>query len=261
MLTVADPARRYNYWLGGKDNFAVDRASGDLIAARFPTIPIAVRENRRFMCRAVTALAEDGIDEFLDIGTGLPTEPNLHEVAHTVNPAAKVVYVDNSPLVLTHARALLTAAPGYGEIAYINGDLRHPDSILHHPDLRKTLDLTRPVGLTLIAVMHFITDDTQANAIVDELLHALPAGSYLALTHLTGDLLPTDVRDDFDSINNQASIPMRHRSLDQINRFVTGLELAEPGIVPINRWRAEAEPEPRPTDNDTAVYGAIAKLP
>jgi hypothetical protein len=258
---VADPARRYNHWLGGKDNFAVDRASGDLIAERFPTVPIAARENRRFMCRAVTALARAGIDQFLDIGTGLPTHPNLHEVAHTVNPAAKVVYVDNSLLVLVHARALLTAARGCGEIAYIDADLRQPRSILDHPDLHKTLDLTRPVGLMLIAVMHFITDHDQPYTIVQEFLDALPAGSYLALTHLTGDLLPTDVRDDFDAINAQAGIAMRHRSLDEISRFFTGLTLTEPGIVPINRWRAEAEPRPRPTDADTAVYGALAKLP
>ena len=258
---VADPARRYDYWLGGKDNFTVDRESGDLIAERFPTIPIAARENRRFMVRAVTALAEAGIDQFLDIGTGLPTHPNLHEAAHAVNPAAKVVYVDNSPLVLVHARALLTAAPGATEPAYIDANLRQPASILNDPTLRKTLDLSRPVALMLIAVLHFITDDDDPYDIVGQLLDALPAGSYLALTHLTGDLLTPDVRDDFDAINAQAGIPMRHRSLEEVSRFFTGLTIDDPGIVPINRWRADNEPEPRPSDHDTAVYGALAHLP
>ena len=255
---VADPARRYDYWLGGKDNFAVDRESGDLIAARFPTIPIAARENRRFMRRAVTALARAGIDQFLDIGTGLPTQPNLHETAHAVNPLAKVIYVDKSPMVLAHARALLTAQLGAAAPAYIDADLREPDTILGDPALRETLDLTSPVGLLLIAVMHFITDDDSAYDVVRQLLGALPAGSHLVMTHLTGDLLAEDVRADFDSINQKAGIPVRYRSRKQFDQFFTGLALAEPGIVPINRWRAEVETGPRPSDTDTAVYGALA---
>ena len=259
--TVADPARRYDYWLGGKDNFAIDRESGDLIAERFPTIPIAARENRRFMARAVTALAKSGIDQFLDIGTGLPTAPNTHQVVHAINPAAKVVYVDNSPLVLVHARALLTAAAGAAEPVYIDGDLREPATILTNPSLRETLDLTRPVGLLLIAVMHFITDDDGPYTIVEQLLDALPSGSYLAMTHLTGDLLPADVRADFHAINAQAGIVMRHRSRTEVERFLTGLTVTEPGVVPVNRWRAETEEQPRPSDTDTAVYGALAKKP
>jgi hypothetical protein len=256
--TIPDPARRYDYWLGGKDNFQVDRESGDLIAKHFPTIRVAARENRGFLRRVVTALAADGVDQFLDIGTGLPTAPNTHQIAHAVNPAAKVVYVDNSPMVLAHARALLTADPGAAATAYIDGDLRRPRSILDHPALRDTLDLTRPVGLLLIAVMHFITDDDHPYDIVSDLLNALPAGSWLALTQLTGDLLPGDVQDQFDAINARAGIPMRMRSRDETARFFTGLNLAEPGIVPINRWRAETEPDPRPSDADTAVYGALA---
>jgi S-adenosyl methyltransferase len=259
--TVADPARRYDYWLGGKDNFAVDRESGDQIAERFPSIRIAARENRRFMRRAVTEVAKTGIDQFLDIGTGLPTSPNTHEIAHGVNPLASVVYVDNSPLVLVHARALLTAHRGAAAPAYIDGDLRDPASILDNDTLRENIDLTRPVGLLLIAVMHFITDDDSAYAVVKELLGALPSGSYLAMTHLTGDLLPDDVRTDFDAINAQAGIPMRHRSHDEFSRFFTGLAVTEPGIVPINRWRAETEEQPRPSDTDTAVYGALASKP
>lgn len=255
---TADPARRYNYWLGGKDNFAVDRASGDAIAARFPTVPIAARENRRFMARATAALAHAGIDQFLDIGTGLPADPTLHDVAHSINSDAKVVYVDNSALVLSHARALMTAEQGASAPAYIDADLRNPRSILDHPELRETLDLNRPVALMLIAVMHFIVDDEEAQAIVADLLAGLPAGSALALSHLTGDLLPQDVRDDFAAINAEAGIPMRYRSLEQVRRLFTGLDVIEPGIVPVNRCRAADEPDPRPTDEQTAVYGAVA---
>jgi len=182
----------------------------------------------------------------------------LHETAHAVNPLAKVIYVDKSPMVLAHARALLTAQLGAAAPAYIDADLREPDTILGDPALRETLDLTRPVGLLLIAVMHFITDDDSAYDVVRQLLGALPAGSHLVMTHLTGDLLAEDVRADFDSINQKAGIPVRCRSRKQFDQFFTGLVLAEPGIVPINRWRAEAETGPRPSDTDTAVYGALA---
>jgi hypothetical protein len=257
--TVADPARRYDYWLGGKDNFAVDRASGDLIAQRFPHIRTAVRQNRRFMHRAVSALCEAGIDQFLDIGTGLPTAPNTHQIAHAVNPAAKVVYVDNSPLVLVHARALLTADKGAAEVAYFDGDLRRPCSILDHPTLHETLDLTRPVGLLLIAVTHFLVDDDQPEILVKELVDALPVGSWLALTQLAEELLPDDVRTDFADINTQAGIPMRYRTLAETRDLFTGLTIADPGVVPINRWRSDNEPEPRPSDTETAVYGGIAR--
>jgi hypothetical protein len=255
---VPDPARRYDYWLGGKDNFAADRASGDMIAARFPHITTAVRENRRFMHRAVSTLTTAGIDQFLDVGTGLPTAPNTHQIAHAINPAAKVVYVDNSTLVLVHARALLTADSGAADTAYVDGDLRHPDSILQAPTLRETLDLTRPVGLLLIAVTHFLTDDDHPYALVKELIDAMPDGSWLALTQLAQELLPADVLDDFDDLNTKAGIPMRCRTLDETREFFTGLNIAEPGIVPVNRWRSDDEPPPRPSDTETAVYGGIA---
>ena len=259
--TRPDPARRYDYWLGGKDNLAADRRSGDLIAERFPTIRIAARENRRFLQRAVTAMATAGIDQFLDIGAGLPTAPNVHQVAHQFNPQARVVYVDNSPLVLVHARALLTAEAGAAEPAYVDGDLRQPGVLLRDPELRKALDLTRPVGLLLVAVLHFIPDDDHAADIVHTLLAALPAGSYLALTHLSGDLLTPQVRTDFAAINAEAGITMAHRSLDRIRAMVAGLDVEDPGIVPVNRWRADAEPAPRPADSETGVYGLLARKP
>src|SRR5690242_9968851 len=185
--TVAQPARRYNYWLGGKDNFAVDRESGDIIAKTFPTIRLAAIENRRFLQRATRFLAaEAGIRQFLDIGTGLPTADNTHEVAQRVTPDARIVYVDNDPLVMVHARALLNSSPE-GRTAYIQDDLNRPGDILSNPTLRETLDLDQPVGLMLIAVLHFIHRDGAARPIVRELLDALPSGSYLVATHATSD--------------------------------------------------------------------------
>jgi hypothetical protein len=259
--TRPDPARRYDYWLGGKDNLAVDRRSGDLIAERFPTIRTAARENRRFLQRAVTVLAETGIDQFLDIGTGLPTAPNVHQIAHQINPHARVVYVDNSPLVLAHARALLTAEAGAAPPAYIDGDLRQPHTILNDPALRATLDLDRPVALLLVAVLHFITDDDHPADIVHTLLDALPTGSYLALTHLSGELLTPEVRADFDTINTGAGITMTHRDLPDIQDIVTGLDIEPPGIVPVHQWRPDNEPAPRPATTDVGVYGLLARKP
>ncbi|MET0494313.1 MAG: SAM-dependent methyltransferase [Actinoplanes sp.] len=257
--SVPDPARRYDYWLGGKDNFAADRESGDLIAARFPHIRTAVLENRRFLRRAVTTLAQSGVDQFLDIGTGFPTADNTHQIVQDINPAAKVVYVDNSPLVLVHARALLTADPDAGDVAYIDGDLRNPAGILADPTLHEHLDLTRPVGLLLIAVTHFLTDADNPHEQAKSLVDAMPDGSWLALTQLAKELLPDDVVRDFKEINKHAGIPMGHRTLRQTKAFFKGLTIAEPGILPVNRWRAENEPGPRPTDWQTAVYGGIAR--
>ena len=174
--TVPHPARRYNYWLGGKDNFQADRESGDAMAAAFPTIRTSALENRRFLQRAVGYLArEAGIRQFLDIGTGIPTANNTHEVAQAVAPESRVVYVDNDPIVLAHARALLTSSPE-GATAYIDADLRDPEKILAHPELQRTIDLSQPVGLMLVAVLHFVPDGDDPYALVRRLLDALPAG-------------------------------------------------------------------------------------
>jgi len=157
--TVAHPARRYNYWLGGKDNFAADRANGDAVERAMPTIRLMAIENRRFLGRAARFLAErQGVRQFLDIGTGIPAPGNTHEVVQAVDPACRIVYVDNDPIVLTHARALLTSAPA-GSVAYLDADLRDPQSILDNSELRSTLDFTEPIGLLLIAVLHFIRQD------------------------------------------------------------------------------------------------------
>jgi hypothetical protein len=255
---VAHPARRYDYWLGGKDNFAADRESGDAIAAQYPAIRTAVVENRRFLRRAVTFLAgEAGVRQFLDIGTGLPTANNTHDVAQAVAPDARIVYVDNDPLVLVHARALLTSSPE-GATTYVEADLREPEKILDDPDLRRTLDFSRPVALMLLAILHFVPEQDDPYRIVARLVEALPPGSYLVASHATSDYLPPRLVADIAAGRHGQG---RLRTEAEFARFFTGLDLVPPGIVPVPEWRAEHEPQPRPSAADTAMYCAAARIP
>jgi len=255
--TVAHPARRYDYWLGGKDNFAADRESGDAIAAAFPSIRTAVLENRAFLRRGVRYLAQEaGIRQFLDIGTGIPTSPNVHEIAQDIDPTARIVYVDNDPVVLTHARALLTSSPE-GATAYVDADLREPDKILGDQDVHRTLDFTRPVALMLVAIVHFLPDEDDPYGIVARLVDRLAPGSYLVMSHATTDHLPPRLSAEIASGRHGQG---KLRTYDEFARFFAGHELIEPGIVSVSRWRAENEPEPRPTDAETGVYGAIARI-
>ncbi|MFI2713621.1 SAM-dependent methyltransferase [Micromonospora sp. NPDC018662] len=260
--SVAHPARRYNYWLGGKDNFQADRESGDAMAAAFPTIRLSALENRRFLRRAVRYLAaEAGIRQFLDIGTGIPTADNTHEVAQAADPRARVVYVDNDPIVLAHARALLTSSPE-GATAYLDADLRDPEKILGHPELRRTLDLSEPVALMLVAVLHFVPDTDDPYATVTRLLDALPAGSYLAASHATHDHLPAQLATEAKAAARGGPHGLIHlRGRDEFVRFFDGLELVEPGVCSVAEWRADAEPEPRPSVVDVSMYGGVARKP
>jgi SAM-dependent methyltransferase len=256
--TVAHPARRYNYWLGGKDNFAADRESGDRITAAFPTARTAALENRRFMCRAVTHLAEQaGIRQFLDIGTGIPTSPNTHEIAQAIIPDAHVVYVDNDPIVLTHARALLTSTP-QGATAYIDADLHQSEGILADPDLRNALDLSQPVALLLVAVLHFIPQSADPKALIAPLVDALAPGSYLVLSHMTYDFLPPQAAVRADQVVSTEAFHARPKA--DIAAFFDGLEFVDPGIVPVSEWRAENEPQPRPTPVEIGCYGGVARI-
>ncbi len=257
--SVPHPARRYNYWLGGKDNFAVDRASADQIAEAFPTVPTAAVENRRFLRRAVTFLAEAGVRQFLDIGTGLPTADNTHQVAQAIAPDARIVYVDNDPLVLVHARALLTSSPE-GATAYIDADLREPDKILSSPDLEGILDLSQPIALMLVAILHFIVDADAPYEIVADLVADLPSGSFLVMSHVTYDLMPPEVVANLTAIGAASNEPFQARSRAEFARFFDGLELVPPGIVSVTQWRADDEPAPRPTASDVSVYGAVARV-
>ena len=254
--SIAHPARRYNYWLGGKDHFQADRDSGDAIAAAFPSIRAAALANRAFMGRAVELLTRLGVRQFLDIGTGIPAPGNAHEVAQAVAPEACVVYVDNDPIVMAHARALLTSN-GSGCTAYLEADLRDHDEILEHPRLRETIDLTRPVGLLLVAILHFISDADDPYGIVATLMSRLAPGSYLVLSHGTMDFAPPEN----DTLVGNSS---RHgsfwpRSQAEVSRFLGGLQVLEPGIVSIADWRAEDDPAYRLTPTESGMYGVVAR--
>ena len=260
--SVPHPARRYNYLLGGKDNFAVDRAAGDELARMFPTVRIAAVENRRFLQRAVRFLTEEaGVRQFLDIGTGLPTADNTHEVAQRIAPESRVVYVDNDPMVMAHARALLSSTPE-GRTTYLEDDLRHPEHILARPELAATLDLSRPVGLVLVAVMHFIGDDDGgAGPLVRTLLDALAPGSYLVATHATADQGTDESIAQFKQLFKAGQIDLWPRTRAEFTELFDGLELVPPGVTMASEWRAENEPEPRPDPNDVAIYGAVGRKP
>jgi O-methyltransferase involved in polyketide biosynthesis len=238
--SVAHPARRYDYWLGGKDNFAADRESADLIESRFPGMRAGVRANRDVLGRITRHLAaEAGIRQFLDIGTGLPTVDNTHEVAQRIAPESRVLYVDNDPLVMTHARALL-AGSATGRTGYIEADLRDPDQILHDPQLRRVLDLDQPVALMLIAVLHFIPGAGQAQPLVRRLVDALPPGSYLAVTHVTVDFMPERDAARYLSMVESGHIDIWPRPKAEVTALFDGLELIDPGVVLGSEWRPDA---------------------
>jgi S-adenosyl methyltransferase len=255
--TKAFSARVYNYWLGGKDNFAADREYGDAIAGTSPNIRTAAIENRRFLTRAVKVLTEAGIRQFFDVGTGLPTAGNVHEVAQEIAPESRIVYVDNDPMVMAHARALLTSKPE-GKTRYVEGDLRDPETILRTPELRATLDLDQPVALMLIAVLHFVADDLAYRA-VDTLVKQLASGSYVVISHATGDFWPPARVEDVNATNKAHKMDFWFRRRDQFARFFGDLPLIEPGIVPVSEWRPGGVPTaPR---EDANIWAAVARIP
>ncbi|MEV6630401.1 SAM-dependent methyltransferase [Actinoplanes sp. NPDC051470] len=238
---VPHTARIWNYWLGGKDNFAVDRRVGDEVREIFPVVIELARADRLFLGRAVRYLTgEAGVRQFLDIGTGLPTQDNTHEVAQAMAPEARIVYVDNDPLVLAHARALLTSSDE-GATEYLHADLRDPDTILRAAG--STLDFARPVAVMLLGIMHFVNDDEQLQQIVDRLVEAIPSGSYIAVANTTtavnGDTTAEAVR----VWNIDAQPKLKLRSPEQIAGFFRDLEVVEPGWVSCSRWRAQPGPD------------------
>jgi len=257
--SVAHSARIYDYVLGGKDNFEADRRAAEAAIKANPTMAVAMRENRALMRRMTAYLArEAGIRQYLDIGTGLPTSPNMHEVAQAERPDSRIVYVDNDPIVLTHARALLTSNPE-GSTAYIHADLRQPERILADPRLAQTLDLSEPVALMLFGVLHFIPDEDDPYTVVARLLTALPSGSYLAIQHPTRDFYAEGVGGERSYRN--AGIPFQYRTRAEFERFLTGLELVPPGLVPMVDWRADEEPAPRPSATEAGAYAALGRKP
>ena len=233
--TVSHSARIWNYWLGGKDNFAVDREAGDKVAAMLPSIVAQARADRAFLGRAIRYLAgEEGIRQFLDIGTGLPTADNTHEVAQRVAPEARIVYADNDPLVLSHARALLTSTPE-GACDYVEGDLREPGKIL--AQAARTLDFAKPVALMLLGVLHHIPDTGQAYSIVGDLVAALAPGSFLTINHSTSAVHGAAMEEAVAHWNKVGTPSMTLRTPQQITRFFGGLDLLPPGVVSCSRWR------------------------
>ncbi|GAA0903292.1 SAM-dependent methyltransferase [Virgisporangium aurantiacum] len=231
-------ARVWNYWQGGKDHFAADRALGDQIEQFFPDIRTIARASRGFRVRAIQYLAgEAGIRQFLDIGTGLPTADNTHEVAQRTDPHARIVYVDNDPMVLVHARALLISTPE-GATDYIDADVRDPDTILRHA--AETLDFTRPIALTMLGILGNIVDYAEARAIVDRLVAAVPSGSYLVINDGTNVINP-EARDEATRASIEAGTPYIARRPEEIAGYFEGLELVEPGVVSSTRWRPDSE--------------------
>ena len=233
--TVSHSARVWNYWLGGKDHYPVDREVGDRVAEMYPDIVLLARAARAFLTRAVQYLAgEAGIRQFLDVGTGLPTVNNTHQVAQSIAPESRIVYADNDPLVLAHARALLTSST-QGATDYVNADLRDPGKILH--EAARTLDFSKPIAITLIAILHHITDFDDARSIVTRLMEAVPSGSYLVLSHSTNVIYGAISDEAVGRWNKFGKPPVILRSPEQIAQFFDGLEVLEPGVVSTPRWR------------------------
>jgi hypothetical protein len=252
-ITVAHPARIYDYWLGGKNNFAADREAGDATLAVNPYILPGVRANRAFLASAVRFLAgEAGIRQFLDVGTGLPTENNTHEVAQSVAPDARVVYVDNDPIVIAHARALLTGKPG--TTAYVHADLREPATILR--EAARTLDFSKPVAIMLLMILMHISDDDKPGELVAQLLDAVPPGSYLVISETANDVDAEVIAASQEQYNQRVTTTQwASRTRQTFSRYFSGLELVEPGIVTMGLWRPEpgAPVPPRPIPAYCAV--------
>lgn len=254
--TVAHSARVWNYLLGGKDHFAPDRETGDLILQMFPGIARLARLQRRFLVQSVRYLAsEAGVRQFLDVGTGLPSADNTHEVAQAVAPESRIVYADNDPMVLVHAQALLTSAPG-GVTSYIEADVRDPDTILD--EAVRTLDFSQPVALVMLGILGQLPDSDKPHALLRRYLDALPSGSYLALCDGT-DTSPA--LNEAIAVYNQNSASSYHlRSPEQIGAFFDGLALVSPGPVPASRWRADnANAAGEPTEDDDTIVGVGRK--
>ncbi|MGW5128251.1 SAM-dependent methyltransferase [Streptomyces sp. NPDC004069] len=246
------PARVYDWLLGGKDNYPVDEAVGERLP---PEARDAARQNRAFMHRAAAYLAAQGVDQFLDIGTGIPTEPNLHQIVQRTVPTARIVYADNDPIVLRHAEALLVSCPE-GATDYIQADVREPDEIVRHA--RQVLDFDRPIALSLIALMHFIADDQNAHGIVRGLVDVLPSGSHLVLSHAAIDLFP-ELAEQVIAQYAKGGIRLAFRTREEVARFFDGLEWVPPGLVTATEWYG-ADQEP-PAPEDSGIYAGVARIP
>jgi hypothetical protein len=258
--TTPHTARMYDYFLGGKNNFAVDRETAEKILKSWGTVRTATRENRAFLGRAVRYLAEEaGIRQFLDVGTGLPSANNVHEVAQGVAPSSRIVYVDNDPIVLAHARALLTSSPE-GKTAYIHADLRDPEKILEDPATKATLDFTKPIALMLVAILHFVPDADEPRRTIQTLLDALPSGSYLVASHATDEHAPHTLA-GAGRAYEERGLPGQLRTAEEFADLVfSGLEMVDPGVVLVSEWRPQGA-GPRPLASEVNTYSGVARKP
>ena len=254
-VDVPHPARIYDYWLGGKDNFAADREAAEAVIEVRPTVVRDTRANRAFLRRAAAWLASKaGIGQFLDIGTGIPTKPNVHEVVQAISPAARIVYVDNDPIVLSHARALLASGP-QGETAYIDADLRHPDQIL--AQAAQTLDFTRPAALLLVGILHLISDGEDPGTIITQLMEPLAPGSYLVVNAPASDVHAEVAAEGARRLADAGSTPVTRRSREEVGGFFRGLDLIEPGIVQTHRWHPD--PGISTEEYEVSAWAAIGR--
>ena len=254
--SVAHSARVYDYLIGGKDHFAADRTAGDQMIAALPNVVTGSRMNRAFIARAVRFLvAECGVRQFLDIGTGIPSAGNTHEVAQEIAPQTRVVYVDNDPIVLSHARALLTSTVA-GAVAYLDADLRHADGILR--TAARTLDFQQPVALMLLMVLHMIPDADEPHQIVATFMDALPSGSYLVLSHPPSDILPEGVAQVQQRLNAHLGpgASMTARSHGEVARFFDAMDLVPPGLVQAHQWRPDGDIDP---NGPASIWCAVAR--
>ncbi len=254
---VAHPARVYDYWLGGKDNYAADRDAAEHVISIRPTILRDIRANRAFLGRAVAWLArEQGMRQFLDVGTGIPASPNVHEIVQTIAPENRVVYVDNDPIVHAHARALLASAPE-GATAYVEADLRESGTILS--EAARTLDFARPVAVVLVGILHLISDEQGPYRIVSRLMDAMPSGSCLVISHPASDVHAEVVAESAKRYNQSVATAQTRRSLAEVSWFFDGLDLFPPGIVQCHRWRPG--PEEAGADYDVSGWGGVGRKP
>jgi S-adenosyl methyltransferase len=255
--TIASPARMYDYFLGGKANYPVDRKAGEQVLAKLPETRWAAWSSRGFLQRAARRMAELGVSQFIDIGSGLPTENNTHQVVQRVNPAARVVYVDQDPTVRVHAMALL-ADESVSGTAFVTGDLREPDKILNNSELRKLIDFNKPIAVLMVAVLHFVLDDRDPRGLIAQYVDAIPSGSYLAISHATADGKPDDSVQNVINVYANASENFKFRTKDEVRQFFTGLDLlppyegAEPDITDVGTWGAE---DPEDADDPAGPEG------
>jgi len=256
---VAHPARVYDYLLGGKDNFPADREHVERAIAVAPEMRSNAQANRQFLVRAVRFLAEQGIRQFIDLGTGIPTSPNVHEVAQAVAPDAHIVYVDNDPIVLVHARALMASGP-QGATAYIDADLREPEAILGHLGVAELIDFDQPVGILLIATLHLVPDADDPAGIVRRLLAPAAPGSYLVISQFALDVDEQKAQAVAAAAKHDGItlVPRRH---EEILRFFDGLDLLDPGLVLLPRWRPDSSAEPIPYEERVWLYAGVARKP